>query len=45
MHEYIKRLLGEYQNSDTEHVEALCKLMSTIGNMINHPKAKDYIDA
>jgi hypothetical protein len=45
MHEYIKKLLGEYQNPDTEHVEALCKLMSTIGNMIDHPKAKEYIDA
>ena len=45
MHEYIKRLLGEYQNSDTKHVEVLCKLMSTIGNMIDHPKAKEYIDA
>lgn len=45
MHECIKKLLGEYQNPDTEHVEALCKLMSTIGCMIDHPKAKEHIDA
>jgi hypothetical protein len=45
MHEYIKRLLGECQNPDTEHEEALCKLISTIGNMIDHPKAKEYINA
>ena len=45
MHECIKKLLGEYQNPDTEHVEALCKLMSTIGDMIDHPKAKEHIDA
>jgi len=45
MHECIKKLLGEYQNPDTEHVEALCKLMSTIGDMIDHAKAKEHIDA
>lgn len=45
MHECIKKLLGEYQNPDTENVEALCKLMSTIGHMIDHPKAKEHIDA
>ncbi|XP_022735134.1 eukaryotic translation initiation factor 4G-like [Durio zibethinus] len=45
MHECIKKLLGEYENPDEEDVEALCKLMSTIGDMIDHPKAKDYMDA
>ncbi|XP_068653749.1 eukaryotic translation initiation factor 4G-like isoform X2 [Aristolochia californica] len=45
MHECIKKLLGQYQNPDEEDVEALCKLMSTIGEMIDHPKAKDYMDA
>lgn len=45
MHECIKKLLGEYQNPDAEHVESLCKLMSTIGHMIDHPKAKEHIDA
>lgn len=45
MHECIKKLLGDYQNPDEENVEALCKLMSTIGEMIDHAKAKEHMDA
>ncbi|XP_043715190.1 eukaryotic translation initiation factor 4G-like [Telopea speciosissima] len=48
MHECIKKLLGydmQYQNPDEEDIEALCKLMSTIGKMIDHPKAKEHMDA
>ncbi|XP_022964247.1 eukaryotic translation initiation factor 4G-like isoform X1 [Cucurbita moschata] len=45
MHECIKKLLGEYQNPDEEDVESLCKLMSTIGEMIDHPRAKDSMDS
>lgn len=45
MHECIKKLLGNYQNPDEEDVESLCKLMSTIGEMIDHPKAKEHMDA
>ncbi|KAG8080159.1 hypothetical protein GUJ93_ZPchr0007g4033 [Zizania palustris] len=46
MHECIKKLLGDYQNSpDEENIEALCKLMSTIGEMIDHAKAKEHMDA
>lgn len=45
MHECIKKLLGEYQYPDEEDVEALCKLMSTIGHMIDRPKAREHIDA
>ncbi|KAF5201308.1 Eukaryotic translation initiation factor 4g like, partial [Thalictrum thalictroides] len=47
MHECIKKLLGQHQNQnpDEEDVEALCKLMSTIGEMIDHPKAKEHMDA
>ncbi|KAK6920418.1 MIF4G-like, type 3 [Dillenia turbinata] len=45
MHECIKKLLGQYQNPDEEDVEALCKLMSTIGEIIDHPKAKEHMDA
>ncbi|CAL0305964.1 unnamed protein product [Lupinus luteus] len=45
MHECIKKLLGQYQDPDEEDIEALCKLMSTIGEMIDHPKAKIHIDA
>jgi translation initiation factor 4G len=45
MHECIKKLLGNYEKPDEENIEALCKLMSTIGEMIDHPKAKEHIDA
>ncbi|KAI3449031.1 hypothetical protein Pfo_005696 [Paulownia fortunei] len=45
MHGCIKKLLGQYQNPDEENIEALCKLMSTIGEMIDHPQAKDHMDA
>ncbi|XP_038900381.1 uncharacterized protein LOC120087619 [Benincasa hispida] len=45
MHECIKELLGEYQNPDEENIEALCTLMSTTGEMIDHPKAKEYMNS
>jgi translation initiation factor 4G len=45
MHECIKKLLGQCQTPDEEDIEALCKLMSTIGEMIDHPKAKEHMDA
>ncbi|KAJ6328316.1 hypothetical protein OIU77_010083 [Salix suchowensis] len=45
LNECIKTLLGQYQNPDEEDVESLCKLMSTIGEMIDHPKAKEHMDA
>ncbi|XP_019412715.1 PREDICTED: eukaryotic translation initiation factor 4G-like isoform X2 [Lupinus angustifolius] len=45
MHECIKKLLGQYQDPDEEDIESLCKLMSTIGEMIDHPKAKVHMDA
>ncbi|CAH9127203.1 unnamed protein product [Cuscuta epithymum] len=47
MHMCIQILLGESenQNPDEENIEALCKLMSTIGAVIDHEKAKDYMDS
>lgn len=45
MHECIKKLLGQSQSPDEEDIEALCKLMSTIGEMIDHSKAKEHMDA
>ncbi|GMP95621.1 hypothetical protein CsSME_00044595 [Camellia sinensis var. sinensis] len=44
MHECIQKLLGQYPNPEEEDIEALCKLMSTIGEMIDHPKAKEHMD-
>eukprot|EP00850_Spirogloea_muscicola_P025771 SM004223S15708 [mRNA] locus=s4223:27:1203:+ [translate_table: standard] len=45
MHECIVKLLGNPQAPEEEDVEALCKLMATIGSRIDHPKAKDHINA
>ncbi|EXB38362.1 Eukaryotic translation initiation factor 4G [Morus notabilis] len=48
MHECIQKLLaaqGQHQTPDEEDVEALCILMSTIGEIIDHPIAKEHMDA
>ncbi|XVE76801.1 hypothetical protein DITRI_Ditri13aG0009600 [Diplodiscus trichospermus] len=45
MHECIKKLLGEYENPNEKDVEAFCELICTIGKMIDHPRAKVYMDA
>ncbi|XAR54216.1 hypothetical protein NMG60_11029250 [Bertholletia excelsa] len=45
MHECIKKMLGERQTPDEEDIEALCKLMSTIGEIIDHSRAKEHMDA
>ncbi|XP_020577522.1 eukaryotic translation initiation factor 4G-like [Phalaenopsis equestris] len=45
MHGCIQKLLGQYQNPDEENIEALCKLMSTIGETIDHSKARENLDA
>ena len=45
MHTCIMKLLNEKKNPDEEDVEALCKLMATIGRLIDHARAKDHMDA
>ena len=45
MHTCIMKLLGETKNPDEEDVEALCKLLSTIGGQLDHARAKDHMDA
>ena len=45
MHMCIMKLLGETKNPDEEDVEALCKLLSTIGGQLDHARAKDHMDA
>ena len=44
MHECIKKLPGLSQDPDEEDVEAMCKLMSSIGEMIDHPTTKERMD-
>ncbi|CAI9090868.1 OLC1v1025739C1 [Oldenlandia corymbosa var. corymbosa] len=45
LRECINKLLGDQPNPDEEDIEALCKLMSTVGERVDHPKAKDQVDA
>lgn len=44
MHECITRLLGDIKNPSPDDVEALTKLLTTIGQLLDHSKAKDYMD-
>jgi translation initiation factor 4G len=45
MHTCIQKLLSDPENPDEEDVEALCKLLSTIGGQLDHQKAKSHMDA
>ena len=44
MHECLIKLLGDIENPEEDEVECLCKLMSTIGQGIDHAKAKPHMD-
>lgn len=47
MHTCIMKLLGDKPEKipNEEDVEALCKLMTTVGGQLDHQKAKAYMDA
>ncbi|KAK7293246.1 hypothetical protein RJT34_16109 [Clitoria ternatea] len=45
IHECTRKLLGQHQDPDEEDIEALCVLMSTVGEMIDRPTAKQHMDA
>ncbi|KAK2463110.1 hypothetical protein APHAL10511_004765 [Amanita phalloides] len=44
MHECIKKLLGNVQNPEEEEIESLCKLMTTIGALLDTAKAHAHMD-
>ena len=44
MHKCIKRLLANVENPSEEEVESLCKLLTTVGNIIDTPKARAHMD-
>ncbi|KAG8913951.1 hypothetical protein FRC00_001215 [Tulasnella sp. 408] len=44
MHECIKKLLSIIENPEEEDIESLCKLMTTVGQDLDTPKAKGYMD-
>lgn len=44
MHECVKKLLGNVANPEEEEIESLCKLLSTVGSLLDTPKAHAHMD-
>jgi translation initiation factor 4G len=38
MHECVKKLLGNVDNPEEEEIESLCKLLATVGSMLDIQK-------
>ncbi|KAG6858624.1 hypothetical protein C0991_002334, partial [Blastosporella zonata] len=43
MHECLKKLLGNVDNPDEEDIESVCKLLGTVGAMLDTPKAANHM--
>ena len=44
MHECIKKLLGNVHDSEEEDIESLCKLMTTVGLLLDTQKGRAHMD-
>ncbi|PCH36545.1 ARM repeat-containing protein [Wolfiporia cocos MD-104 SS10] len=44
MHECIKKLISNVDNPEYEEIESLCKLMTTVGKLLDTPKARAHVD-
>lgn len=44
MHLCIQRLLSNAQTPEEEEIESLCKLLTTIGKLLDEGKARNYVD-
>jgi translation initiation factor 4G len=44
MHECVKKLLGNVQNPEEEEIESLCKLLATVGSILDTTKARAHMD-
>ena len=44
MHECIKKLLGNAEHPEEEKIESLCKLLITVGGLLDTPKARVHLD-
>jgi MIF4G domain len=44
MHECVKKLLGNVENPEVEEFESLCKLLTTIGQILDTNKARALMD-
>ncbi|KAF8891815.1 armadillo-type protein [Infundibulicybe gibba] len=44
MHECVKKLLGNVNNPEEEEIKSLCKLLTTVGALLDVPKARAHMD-
>ncbi|KAF7792743.1 hypothetical protein EIP86_003841 [Pleurotus ostreatoroseus] len=44
MHECVKKLLGNVENPEEEEIESLCQLLTTVGALLDTPKARAHMD-
>ena len=44
VHDCIRQLLSKVKNADPDEVECLCKLLTTVGKVLDTPEAKLYMD-
>ncbi|KAF8504688.1 hypothetical protein F5888DRAFT_1903604 [Russula emetica] len=44
MHECIQKLLGNVENPEEEEIESLCKLLRTVGSLLDTIKARGHLD-
>ncbi|KAG2132279.1 armadillo-type protein [Suillus bovinus] len=44
MHECVKKLLGNVDNPGEEKIESLCRLLKTVGQLLDTPKARAHMD-
>ncbi|TCD64964.1 hypothetical protein EIP91_003377 [Steccherinum ochraceum] len=44
MHECVKRLLQKNEHRLEEEIESLCVLMTTVGPLLDHPKARAHME-
>ena len=44
IHERVKKLLGNVNYPEEERIERLCRLLTTVGKLIDNPKARAHVD-
>jgi translation initiation factor 4G len=44
MHECVKKLLGNVDNPEEEEIESLCKLLTTVGKLLDTARAGPHMD-
>ncbi|KAL1695924.1 armadillo-type protein [Schizophyllum commune] len=44
MHQCVQKLLGNVDNPEEEDIESLCKLLTTVGELLDTPRAHAHMD-